>query len=230
MNLAMSAKSCGFGLALLLIGIGAAQTAPRANTQPVVVCTSILRSAVAVTVKNERGQVLNALEERYYTPRVAKQMSIRRDQPGSWTVSVQRRWYRPETVRGVQVQEDECGPVWPTPMTVRLKPTPDAPRIREFSLFPSSTDGFFVGSWPFYQRYSTFLDAPSAVNRKVVWSSSNPGVATIDPSGMLRSVCSRTPGWTIITATLKADPTARASTRFGRGGGGMVCKRGAVDR
>ena len=30
---------------------------------------NILRQAVAVTVKNERGQVLNALEERYYTPR-----------------------------------------------------------------------------------------------------------------------------------------------------------------
>ena len=54
-------KSCGFGLVLLLVRMVAAQTAPRAGTLPVVACTDILRQAVAVTVKNERGQVLNAL-------------------------------------------------------------------------------------------------------------------------------------------------------------------------
>jgi Bacterial Ig-like domain (group 2) len=230
MKLAISVKSCGFGLALLLVGIGAAQTAPQTHPQPVVACTSILRPAVAVTVKNERGQVLNALEERYYTPRAAKQMSIRPDGSGSWMVSVHRRWYKPVTIRGVRVQEDECGLVRPTPLTVRLEPTPDAPRVREFSVFPASVDGFFVGSWPFYQRYVTFLDAPSSVSREVVWSSSNPAVATIDQSGMLRSVCNRTPARTTLTATLKADSSVTVSTRFGRGGGGMVCKRGAVDR
>lgn len=230
MKSVMCVKSCGFGLALLLAGMVAAQTAPQTRPQPVVACPGILRPAVAVIVKNERGQVLNVLEERYFTPRAAKQMIIQRDGPGSWTVSVQRRWYRPVTIRGVRVVEDACGPARPTPLTVRLKPTPDTPRIREFSVFPASTDGFFVGYWPFYQRYSTFLDAPSAVSRKVIWSSSDPNVATIDQTGMLRSVCSRTPAWTTITATLKADPSVMVSTRFGRGGGGTVCKRGAVDR
>ena len=157
-------------------------------------------------------------------------MSIRRVKPGCRTVSVQRRRYQPVPVRDIRVDEDEGGPVRPTPITVRLKPTPDAPRIREFSISLSSTDGFFVGYWPFYQRYSTFMDAPSSVSRAVVWSSSDPGVATIDPSGMLRSVCSRTPAWTTITVTLKADPTVKVGTRFGRGSGGTVCKRGATDR
>ncbi|WP_424951182.1 hypothetical protein [Deinococcus sp.] len=185
---------------------------------------------MAVTLKNEHGQVLNALEKVYFTLQAAKQTSIQRGRPGSWTVSVRRRWYKPVTIQGIRVVEDECGPVRPTPITVHLKPTPDAPRIREFSVFPASTDGFFVGYWPFYQRYSTFLDAPSAVSRAIVWSSSDPGVATIDQSGMLRSVCSRTLAWTTITATLKGDPTVKVSTRFGRGSVGTVCKRGAVNR
>ncbi|WP_407570157.1 hypothetical protein [Deinococcus altitudinis] len=47
---------------------------------------------------------------------------------------------------------------------------------------------------------------------------------------MLRVVCGRTPAWTTVTATLKADKSVRVSTRFGRGGGGMVCRRGAADR
>ncbi|WP_310584841.1 hypothetical protein [Deinococcus sp.] len=156
-------------------------------------------------------------------------MNISRDRPGSWTVSVQRRWYRPVTVRDIRVEEDGCGPVRPTPVTIQLKPTSDAPRIREFSIFPVSADGLLVGSWPYFQRYSTALDAPSIANGAVIWSSSNPGVATIDQSGVLRSVCSRTPAWTTITATLKADPGVMVSTRFGWGGG-TVCKRGAVDR
>ena len=61
MNLAVVMKSCGFGLVLLLVRMVAAQTALWAGTPPVVVCIDILRQAVAVTVKNERGQVLNAL-------------------------------------------------------------------------------------------------------------------------------------------------------------------------
>ena len=47
---------------------------------------------------------------------------------------------------------------------------------------------------------------------------------------MLPSVGNRTPAWTTITATLKVDPTVKVSTRFGRGSGGTVCKRGAADR
>lgn len=74
------------------------------------------------------------------------------------------------------------------------------------------------------------LDALSIASSAVVWSSSNPAVATIDQTGMLRLVCGGTPARTTITAILKADPTVRVSTRLGRGGGGMVCKRGAVDR
>ena len=120
-------------------------------------------------------------------------MNIRRDRPGNWTVSVQRRWYRPVTVWGIRVKENECGPVRPTPITIQLKPTSDAPYICEFPIFPALPDGLLVGFWPYYRRYVTVLDAPSIANRTVIWLSSNPGVATIDQTGMLRSVRSRLP-------------------------------------
>ena len=106
---------------------------------------------MAVTVKNERGQVLNALEERYYTLRKINQMSIRRDRPGNWTVSLQRCWYRPVTIQGIRVVEDEYGPVRPTPLSIQLKPTSDAPHIREFPIFLALSDGLLVGFWPCYR-------------------------------------------------------------------------------
>ena len=142
----MSVKPYGFGLALLLVGMVAVQTAQQASTLPVVACIDILRQAVVVTVKNERRQVLNALEERYYTPRAMNQMSIRRDRPGIRTVSVQRRWYRPATVRGIRVEENECGPVRPTPITIQLKPTSDASRIRDSQSFQPYQTGFWSAS------------------------------------------------------------------------------------
>ena len=185
---------------------------------------------MAVTIVNERGQVLNELENLFYTPNAMKQISIRRESFGRWSVSVNRPWYRPVTVRGIRVVEDQCGTVRSTPLIIHLKPVPDAPRIREFSIFPARTDGLLVGSWPYFQRYRTTLDAPFIASRAVVWSSSDPAVATIDQTGMLRVVCGRTPARTTITATLKADAAVRVSTRLGRGGGGMVCKRGPVDR
>ena len=81
----------------------------------------------------------------------------------------------------------------PTPVTIQLKPTSDAPYICEFPIFPALPDGLLVGFWPYYRRYVTALDAPSIANGTVIWSSSNPGVATIDQTAMLRSVCSRPP-------------------------------------
>jgi hypothetical protein len=204
---------------------------------PGVVCTTIARPALAITLKNERGQVLStfssfgsAAPEQPVVKRETGKIFHRRLGQYSYSVTVGRRWYKTATLRGIRVQEDDCGPVRPTPVTVRLQPVRGAPQIREFSLGPSSDEGFFVGSWPYFQRYSTFLDAPGSVSRQVIWSSSDPHVATIDQTGMLRTVCNRTPGWAVITATLKADLRISASTRVGRGGGGMVCKRGEVDR
>ena len=212
------------------MGVGAAQTSSPPQKPPPFACITIARAAVAVTIKNERGQVLNKLENLYYTPRAMKQISIWWERTGRWTVSVNRLWYRPVTMRGIRVEEDRCGPVRPTLLIVQLKPTLDAPRIREFSLLPASAEGLSIPSWPYFQRFRTVLDAPSIASGAVVWSSSDPGVATVDQTGMFRVVCNRTSGWTTITATLKADPTVKVSTRLRRIGGGMVCKRGAVDR
>ena len=90
--------------------------------------------------------------------------------------------------------EDDYGPVRPTPLNIQLEPTSDASHIREFPIFLALPDGLLVGFWTYYRWYVTALDAPSIANGTVIWSSSNPGVATIDQTGMLRFVCSRPPG------------------------------------
>ncbi|WP_407572820.1 hypothetical protein [Deinococcus altitudinis] len=148
-----------------------------------------------------------------------------------YTVTIHRRWYKPQTIRDIKVRYDDCGPAKATRVVVRLQPIVGAPVIREFHIANVNSDNRMgVGYWPYFQRYETFLDAPGSVSRDVVWTSSRPDVATIDSGGMLRSVCSREPARTTITATLKADPKSTSFTYFSRGGRGMVCKRGAVDR
>lgn len=204
-------------------------TAPQPGQSPHFACPDIGRPTLDITVKNERGQVLARLSDMEGWNNSG--IKMKRQPDGRYTVTVNRRWYQPQTIRNIPVQYDECGPSKPTPVVVRLRPKPGAPTIREFRIVGVNPgEPFVVGYWPFFQRYSTFLDAPGSVSREVLWTSSRPDVATIDQTGMLRSVCSREVGRTTITATLKADPGLTSSTVFGRGGGGMVCKRGQVDR
>lgn len=148
-----------------------------------------------------------------------------------YTVTINHRWYQPQTLQNIQVVHDACGPSKPTRVVARLQPGPGAPVIREFRIANVNSDNLMVvGYWPYFQRYTTFLDASGSVSREVVWTSSRSDVATIDQGGLLRSVCKCEPGRTRITTTLKADPNQVSSPVFGRGGGGMVCPRGAVDR
>ncbi|WP_165795331.1 Ig-like domain-containing protein [Deinococcus koreensis] len=196
---------------------------------PRMVCTDIGRPALDITVKNERGQVLarSSDMEAWNAP----WLKIDPHRDGSYGLTVKRRWYEPQTVKNIVVQYDGCGPVRATPVVVRLRPVRGAPLIRDFRFVGVHSDNtMVVGSWPYFQRYHLFLDAPGSVSREVVWTSGDPSVATVDQTGMVRSVCSRQVGRTTITATLRADPRFTVSTVFGRGGRGMVCPRGPVDR
>ncbi len=189
------------------------------GSAPVTTCPTIYIPPLVVTVKNERGQVLTTL---YPPPRPGREVGstagakFERGTGGRYSVTVSRHWYQPQTVRNIAVQYDRCGPIKPTPVVIRLRPMPNAPTIREFCIL-NTDDELVVGSWPYFQRYKTFLDAPSSVSREVIWTSSRPDVATVDAAGVLRSVCSREVGRTTITATLKADPLFNSSTVFGRG-------------
>lgn len=218
-------------LLLALVSAVSFNTAPTSMSvrSAQVTCPAVARPALAITVKNERGQALVGVGN--MGGRNTFGIEEQREPDGRYTVTVKRRWYKPVTTRHIPVQYDECGPVKPTPVVVRLRPTPDAPTIREFSILGADpTDRTVIGYWPYFQRYTTFLDAPGSVSREVIWTSSRPNVATVDGGGMLRSVCNREVGRTTITATLKADLSFTSSTVFGRGGGGMVCKRGPVER
>lgn len=212
-----------------LLALLALASAPQASSKlPRVACVAVGRPALDLIVKNERGQELfhGSNLDAWDNPwlRISGDGKL-------FTVTVNRRWYQPQTVRNIRVKYDRCGPAEPARVVVRLRPVPNAPVIREFRIQHVNSDNLMVvGYWPYFQRYTTFLDAPGSVSREVIWTSSRPDVATIDAGGMLRSVCSRESGRTTITATLKASPEHTSSTVFGRGGGGMVCKRGAVDR
>lgn len=213
-------------LALASAGASAASP-PILNPKPVSGCVDIARPALDLIVKNERGQ---ELFHGGWFDREGNWLKVTND-GNLYTVTITRRWYKPLTIRNIKVKYDECGPAVPTRVVARLTPVPDAPTIREFRILNVNSDNLMVvGYWPYYQRYTTFLDAPGSVSREVIWTSRRPDVATVDSGGMVRSVCSREVGRTTITATLKANPKFTSSTVFGRGGGGMVCKRGAVDR
>lgn len=212
---------------LSLLAVLATASSARVTPPPQVMCPGVLRPALELIVKNERGQVLS----QFGWP-VTDAGWLKVTKTGErYTVTINRRWYQPQTISNIKVVQDDCGPAKPTRVVARLQPVPGAPVIREFRIVNVNSDNLMVvGYWPYFQRYTTFLDAPGTVSREVVWTSSRPDVATIDQSGLLRSVCHREPGRTTITATLKSDPTQVSRTVFGRGGGGMVCPRGEVDR
>jgi len=205
-----------------------ASTPQMTSGPPGIVCAQVARPALDLIVKNERGQILRQVNWLDASDAGWLNVTYKGDHA---TVTVHRRWYKPQTIRDIKVPNDGCGPARPTGVVVRLQPVADAPVIREFRILNVNSDNRMgVGYWPYFQRYVTFLDAPGSVSREVVWTSSRPDVATIDQSGLLRSVCSREGAITTITATLKADPNFTSSTFFSRGGRGMVCPRGAVDR
>ncbi|WP_288432958.1 Ig-like domain-containing protein [uncultured Deinococcus sp.] len=174
---------------MTLLAALALAAAPRLAQKPPVACPAVLTPPVAVTLKNERG--LADASAPLFAPQREAEIRVRREGQGRYTVSVQRQGYRPVTLRRVRVEVNECGPAEPTPPTIRLTPVPNAPTVRRFVVL--GPRDLRVGSWPFYQRYTAFVDAPAG-QREVVWSSSNPDVATVDQTGMLRSVCSREGG------------------------------------
>ncbi|MGY2897109.1 Ig-like domain-containing protein [Deinococcus sp. UYEF24] len=203
--------------------------APQPTSRPpLIVCAQVARPLLDLIVKNERGQVLRQLNWLESSDATWLKITYEGDHA---TVTVNRRWYKPQTIRNIKVPDDGCGPAHPTRVVVRLQPVAGAPIIREFRIATVNSDNRMgVGYWPFFWRYTTFLDASGSVSRDVLWTNSRPDVATVDSGGMLRSVCSREGASTTITATLKADPKYTSSTYFSRGGRGMVCPRGAVDR
>lgn len=197
---------------------------PRAGRPIVTACPAMAVPPVAVEVRNEGGQVLPDAAFPLSLPPgrpEARQVTVQRERAGRYTVTVNRPWYKPVTVRGVVVKENQCGPVEPTPLVVRLQPTANAPRVRGFGLLGSD---LHTAVWPYTQRLGTFVDAPG-VNPAVIWTSSRPDVATIDQSGLLVAKCRKEAAWTVITATLKADRSITASVRFGAGGAATDCSR-----
>lgn len=193
---------------------------------PPVACPDIFIPPVTVTVKNERGLILGTASSGPDSSRPSRdplKVTFQKGSDGRYTVTASKDWYQPATVRAVQVEEGPCGPVRPVPLTLILKPRPEAPVIRNFQI--RSTRGDLSGSWPDWTAYWVFLDAPPGVSRAVTWHSSRPEVATIDEFGVLRTKCLKSRQTTVITATLKADPTWKATARYSTGSPRIDCRQ-----
>lgn len=215
---------------LTLLAALALATAPqKVQLPPIKVCPAIYVPPIAVTLVTERGQVLGRNLDGSPSPLSDQPngLQLRWEGVGLYTLTVKRQWYNTIILRQVRVETNECGIVRPTPLTIRLQPVAGAPIIRHVA-FQQSELNVGEGMWPFVVQYTVLVDAPAG-QREVIWSSSNPGVATIDQTGTLRLVCRKEGGWTTITATSKADLTRQARQRF-FSRGEMICPRGNVDR
>lgn len=202
---------------------------PRLGQPAVSACPAMLVPPVSVEVRNEAGQVLPDAAFPLALPpgrQGTRQVTVHQERTGRYTVTVNRPWYRPVTVRGVVVRENRCGPVAPTPLVIRLQPTTNAPVVRGFGILGSE---LHTAVWPYQQRLGTFVDAPG-VSPAVTWTSSRPDVASIDQGGLLEAKCRKVADWTVITARLKADPSIMASVRFGAGGARTDCSRAQPDQ
>ncbi|MFC4637952.1 Ig-like domain-containing protein [Deinococcus hohokamensis] len=216
-------------LTLTLTGGGTSPTpqplpGPHPGQPVVITCPAMLIPPVSVEVRNERGQGLPDATFPLTLPperQETRQVTVQRERTGRYTVTVNRPWYKPVTVRGVVVKENQRGPVAPTPLVIYLQPFANAPRVRGFGILGSE---LHTAVWPYKQRLRTFVDAPG-VNPEEIWTSSRPDVASIDQRGHLVAKCRKEAAWTVITAMLKADPSKTASVRFGAGGALTDCSR-----
>src|SRR5206468_10427219 len=89
-------------------------------------------------------------------------------------------------------------------VTLELKP--GAPKVRSVVIL-SGNMGF--GLPDLTAQLQATVDADPGVSTAVTWSSSDTTVATVTPTGLVRSRCRRTPGESIITAASVVDPRVR---------------------
>lgn len=128
--------------------------------------------------------------------------------PGRYEVRLYKPGYRPVILRDVMAPGDtQCGYAKPTDVRkVRLELLPDAPSVRSIFVFPPNI-GIGLPGWE--EQMRVVVDANAGISDAVRWASSDTTVATISPSGLLRSRCRATTGSTLITATSVADPRVR---------------------
>jgi hypothetical protein len=130
--------------------------------------------------------------------------------PGTYQVRLYKPGYKPVVLHNVRAPGDErCKYAEPTDIRrVTLELLPNAPPVRSIIVMPP---GMGLGIPGYETSMRAIVDAAPGVSQVVRRTSSDTTVATISPSGLLRSQCRRTPGEATITATSVADPRVRGT-------------------
>ncbi|MFL5614864.1 MAG: Ig domain-containing protein [Gemmatimonadaceae bacterium] len=128
--------------------------------------------------------------------------------PGTYEVRLYKPGYRPVVLHDVKAPGDTlCHYAKPTDIRdVTLALLPNAPPVRSIIVSPP---GMGFGLPNLTEQMHATVDADSGISTAVEWSSSDTTVATVSPSGLLRSQCRTTPGEAVITATSRVDRTVR---------------------
>ena len=124
--------------------------------------------------------------------------------PGVYDVSVTKPWYAPVVVPAVAAVGGPCGVESPTQLEVTLLLLPGAPSVRTVVTYPPAM-GF--GAAGLTEQMYAYVDAAAGVDTSVTWQISDSTVATLSPTGLLRSQCRATPGDATIEARSVADPS-----------------------
>lgn len=127
---------------------------------------------------------------------------------GVYDVEVTKPYYDSATVENVDVIEDECRYSDSVPVDVTLTLQPDAPPVRQV-VVPTGT--WYYGDGNITEQVTALVEADPGISREVTWASSDPGVATITPTGKLTAMCRTSLGTATLTATSVAEPSKQGS-------------------
>jgi hypothetical protein len=128
--------------------------------------------------------------------------------PGTYEVRLYKPGYERVVLHDVKAPGDTlCRYALPSDIRkVRLELRPGGPKVRSVVILSSNMS---FGLPDLTAQLQAMVDADPGVSTAVTWSSSDTTVATITPTGLLRSRCRRTPGETMITAASVVDPRVR---------------------
>ena len=121
--------------------------------------------------------------------------------PGLYDVIVRKPGYDSTFLPGIVARGGLCGVTTPAVVRIQLELLADAPPIRAIVVLP---DGIGFGLSGLTERMQAVVDADAGISTAVVWSSSDPDVASISADGTLTSGCG---GLAVITARSVVDPS-----------------------
>jgi hypothetical protein len=129
---------------------------------------------------------------------------------GSFTVHVNRQFYRETVLSNVAVVNGQCSAVV-THIPVTLQLAPGAPPIRSLAVFGAT----FLSAPGEQRQLSARFDADPGISTTVNWRLSDTTLARIDGVGLVTAKCSLAGGVETVTAIAAVDTAFKATAQFG---------------